>query len=161
VSTAAKLIDEPPLVVLPSLAVAVGLNEALALQQIHFRGRDAAGGWWRASMSEVRTQFPFWSEATLKRTLRRLRQLGLIEVEQGGTDRTNRYRIDHQALAKRVPRARGGQVDPMEGVRLASNRPDGRGQVAPVSSLSLKRNGNGRGKDAPTPGKYVGLEREL
>ncbi|MCP6757123.1 replication protein RepO, partial [Klebsiella pneumoniae] len=32
----ALLINEPPLQVLPSLAKAIGLNEALILQQIHY-----------------------------------------------------------------------------------------------------------------------------
>jgi hypothetical protein len=31
-----KLIDEYPLVVLPSLAVDYGLNEAIVIQQIHY-----------------------------------------------------------------------------------------------------------------------------
>ena len=30
------LIDEPPLMVLPSLAAVIGLNEAIMLQQIHY-----------------------------------------------------------------------------------------------------------------------------
>ena len=34
--TSKLLVDEPPLIVLPSLAVAIGLAEAILLQQIHY-----------------------------------------------------------------------------------------------------------------------------
>ena len=45
-----KLLPEPPLLVLPSLATRVGLNEAIVLQQVHFKSRHAADGWWRAGL---------------------------------------------------------------------------------------------------------------
>lgn len=158
----AKLIEEPPLVVLPSLAVAIGLNEAIALQQLHFRGRDNAGGWWRATMRDLQRQFPFWSERTVRRTLKSLGDQKLIRVEQEGTDRTNRYCVDHQALAKRVPAAGHGQSGRMEGASLPADRPHGNGQSGRVSLLSSKRNSNDKRGEAPAPGKqtkYAGLER--
>lgn len=38
------LIEEPPLQVLPSLAVTIGLNEAIIIQQIHYWLRDSRNG---------------------------------------------------------------------------------------------------------------------
>lgn len=35
----ARLYNEPPLTVSPSLAAAVGLNEAILLQQVHYTAR--------------------------------------------------------------------------------------------------------------------------
>lgn len=130
----AKLIPEPPLLVLPSLATSVGLNEAIALQQIHYRARESADGWWRASVPQLRAEFPFWSENTIKRTFAKLRREGLVAVRQGGTDRTNQYQV---------------QYDPVHRLSSAPKRPDASAQSAPVSYLSSKREGNGKRGDAP------------
>jgi len=96
------LLREPPLVVLPSLAVAVGLNEALLLQQIHFRSTTERGGdgWVRRTRKAWRVEFPFWSEDTIKRALRALRDRGLIEAEMVETadGREPRYRIVYEAV---------------------------------------------------------------
>ena len=44
------LITEPPLLVLPSLAIAIGLNEAIFLQQLHYwlqqAGKERDGRRW-------------------------------------------------------------------------------------------------------------------
>ena len=59
------LINEPPLQVLPSLACAVGLNEALILQQFHYwlqHSNNIKDGhkWIYNSYQEWHKQFPFW-----------------------------------------------------------------------------------------------------
>jgi hypothetical protein len=140
----AKLLPEAPLLVLPSLAVAVGLNDAIVLQQLHYRSRVSADGWWRAGFKELCREFPFWSEATIKRTLTSLRQAGFVEARQLGTDRANRYRIDYSALREQV-RATGGQIDPVERVTLASKRSGASDQSAPIP-IGGKRNNNKRGE---------------
>jgi hypothetical protein len=77
------LIDDRPILVLPRLAQMIGLNEAIALQQIHYwlapyedRGdlRHYHDGryWIYNSLPEWRKQFPFWSERTIQRILRDL-----------------------------------------------------------------------------------------
>lgn len=113
------LIDEPPLQVLPSLAVAVGLNEGIILQQIHYwiqhkradpekYGASFQGGvpWVYNSIPDWQKQFPFWSDRTIQRALESLRQQGLLIVAQLAADtrdRTNWYRIDYEALARITP----------------------------------------------------------
>ena len=108
------LIDDYPLVVLPRLAVAVGLNEGLILQQIHYwakvKQRDPSHYeasfrdgrcWVYNSLAEWHEQFPFWSTDTISRALISLKKQGLIVVEQFGKsdwDRTNWYAIDYDAL---------------------------------------------------------------
>lgn len=126
-----KLLPEAPLLVLPSLATVVGLNEAIVLQQLHYRARIAPDGWWQAGVRELCREFPFWSEPTVKRTLRGLRRDGLVEVRQLGTDRTNRWRIDYAALKQRVHELRG-QSDPLHRVNLSTNRSAASGQSDPI-----------------------------
>jgi hypothetical protein len=141
-----KLLREPPLIVLPSLATEVGLTEAIVLQQIHFRGRITAKGWWRAGPLDLQREFPFLSPATIKRALTRLRRADLVKVRKAGGDRTNRYRIDYTALAKRLPVVPGqsdleggkdaGQIDPCPSPAIGSDRPD------PVKEEALTQEGN-------------------
>ena len=76
------LIAEPPLQVLPSLAVAFGLNEAIFLQQLHYlllhKGHWRDGRkWYYNTYPEWQTVFPFWSEPTLRRIIKRLEQQAL------------------------------------------------------------------------------------
>lgn len=105
------LIDEPPLQVIPALAAVVGLNEAIILQQLHYWARRSTQTheghlWVYNTLGQWRAQFPFWSEDTIKRTFRRLREQGLVVVAQLAPDtrnRTNWYRIDYDALGAISP----------------------------------------------------------
>ena len=101
------LIHEPPLQVLPSLAVAVGLNEAIVLQQIHYwlqRSQNEINGhlWVYNSVAEWKKQFPFWATNTIVRTLTSLRTSGVVVAEHlsdNPRDRSLYYRIDYDVLA--------------------------------------------------------------
>lgn len=89
------LIDEHPLVVLPSLAKEIGLNEAIMLQQIHFwiskRKHLKDGRYWVYNTYDGWTeQFPFWSKSTTIRILKRLEDSELII-----TGNHNRLKIDN------------------------------------------------------------------
>ena len=107
------LIDEHPLQVLPSLAVAIGLNEAMFVQQLHYwhaRKKEAGderffrdGRWWNYNTyEEWHEQFPFWSIATLKRVIRSAEEGGYVvstsEYNERKGDQTKWYAIDHAAL---------------------------------------------------------------
>lgn len=102
------LINEPPLQVLPSLAVKIGLNEAIVLQQVHYwleRSKTSVNGhlWVYNSVSEWRTQFPFWSDDTIGRALKSLRARGVVVAEQLSPDARDRslyYRIDYSVLSE-------------------------------------------------------------
>jgi len=82
------LIDEPPLQVQASLAVLIGLNEAIALQQLHYwmtnpkcLGEvDPAGNKWIYNSYEEWQQknFPFWSTKTIQRTFLSLEKMDLV-----------------------------------------------------------------------------------
>lgn len=100
------LINEPPLQVLPTLAKAIGLNEAIILQQIHFLtqyGKSKAGHKWVAkTATEWGEIFPFWSVVTIRRALANLRTTGLVEAtgehNKANYDKTLWYRVNYPAL---------------------------------------------------------------
>lgn len=88
------LIDEHPLLVLPSLAAKIGLNEAIMLQQIHFwiskQKHFHDGKYWVYNTYDGWVeQFPFWSKSTIIRILKRLEEGGFVE-----TANYNRMKID-------------------------------------------------------------------
>lgn len=122
------LIDEPPLQVLPSLAVKVGLNEALILQQCHYWLRISNNvhdghKWIYNSYSKWQAQFPFWSERTIRRAINSLEKDGYLIVgnyNKAGFDNTKWYRIDYDKLVDRRP----GQNDQTS----RPDCPDGPGQ---------------------------------
>ena len=100
------LIDEPPLQVLPSLAVRIGLCEAMLIQQIHYwlqrvKPLDDGYCWIYNTVKEWQKQFPFWSENTIFRHLQNLRESGVLIAEQkspNSFDKTMYYRINYEKL---------------------------------------------------------------
>lgn len=104
------LFDESPLVIQPSLAKAIGLNEAIVLQQIHYwlqgnkSGKEIEGvRWIYNSLAEWKEQFPFWSESTIYRALQSLEEKKLIQIgefNQRKYDRTKWYTINYVTVLK-------------------------------------------------------------
>lgn len=102
------LISEPPLQVLPTLAVRVGLKEAIVLQQFHYwlqrSGNNRDGyKWVYNSYEEWHKQFPFFSKVTLRRTINSLEKQGYLvsgNYNKAGFDKTKWYRIDYQRMNK-------------------------------------------------------------
>lgn len=103
------LINESPLQVLPSLAVAIGLNEAIVVQQVHYwLGMKGVGEvknghkWVYNTIPQWQAQFPFWSTDTVRRTLVSLREKRVLIGERladNAFDKTMYYRIDYDVLA--------------------------------------------------------------
>jgi hypothetical protein len=100
------LLSESPLVVLPSLACAIGLNEAIILQQVHYwlssSKTDVNGQKWvYNTVKQWADQFPFLSEQTIARALKTMRESGILIAEQLASDRFDKtlfYRINYDAL---------------------------------------------------------------
>lgn len=96
------LIDCVPLLVLPELAVEVGIEASVVLQQLHWLLRDKRNGrvigehrWIYNTYEEWLVQFPWMSIRTIQRTFLRLEKDGYIESCQpeGGVSRRKYYRI--------------------------------------------------------------------
>ncbi|CAM3260636.1 hypothetical protein FITA111629_13475 [Filibacter tadaridae] len=100
------LIEESPLQVLPSLAMEVGLNEAIVLQQLHFLSlistnvRDGHKWVYKTVDQWKNEEFPFWSIDTIKRAIRRLEDSGYIisttSYNRMKMDKTKWYRINYK-----------------------------------------------------------------
>lgn len=88
------LINESPLLILPSLAKEIGLNEAIVLQQMHFwiskeKHFEDNRYWVYNTYDGWANQFPFWSRSTVIRTINSLEKRGIVE-----TDNFNKMKID-------------------------------------------------------------------
>jgi len=142
VSSSKLLIDEQPIQVLPSLACAIGLNEAMVLQQLHWRLRysknQANGLYWVFDKYEVWQQehFPFWSLDTVKRIFRNLEKMNLVissdKLNQFKLDRTKWYTINYGALNALDTT---GKIAPPSVQNTTSSRAkchDTTGQIAPL-----------------------------
>ncbi|MCL9630907.1 conserved phage C-terminal domain-containing protein [Enterobacter ludwigii] len=132
------LMPSRPIVINPDLAYSIGLNEAIALQQVNYWLKETTSGlerdgvrWIYNTNEQWLEQFPFWSESTLKRTFTRLKSLGVLKVEQlnkSQRDMTNFYTINYESELLdevKVTKSKSsncalpsGQNEPMEEVKV-------------------------------------------
>ncbi|PTY76826.1 replication protein [Heyndrickxia sporothermodurans] len=109
------LINDNPLMVIPSLAVRIGMNEAVVLQQIHYwlqlsSNEKEGKKWVYNSYKEWQAQFPFWSESTIKRVINSLEKQGYLQsanFNQSKMDKTKWYTINYEILGETE-----NQIDP-------------------------------------------------
>lgn len=103
------LISEPPLQVIPSLAVELkSVDKAIMLQQIHYwlqRSNNIVDGhrWVYNTAADWQKQFPWLTTKTVQRYLKDLCDRGLLitgNYNKANFDRTKWYRIDYSALDK-------------------------------------------------------------
>jgi hypothetical protein len=107
------LIPSRPLQLIPELAVQIGLNEALVLQQLHYwldesKHEHDGRRWIYNTLGEWQAQFPFWSEDTLQRIMKSLKTQGLVIIKQfnkSNWDRTNWYTIEYEAVENLVEKS--------------------------------------------------------
>ena len=101
------LINEPPLMVLPSLAVKIGLNEAIFVQQLHYllqmsQNHKDGKSWVYNTLEEWSDIFPFLSLATLRRVIKSLENSKILAtsttMNRYKVDRTKWYSLDYDVL---------------------------------------------------------------
>lgn len=110
------LLDETPLIVIPRLAQAVGLNEAIVLQQLHWLLQGEHNGkmianqrWIFNTVEQWRAQyFRFWSVRTIKTIFSNLSRMKLIETCQpeGRISRRKYYRVNVEEVTRISDRAK-------------------------------------------------------
>lgn len=136
------LLKVKPLVISPMLAMRIGINEAIVLQQICYWLEDTTAGieydgkrWVYNSINAWNEQFPWWTAKTIQRTVSSLKKMGLIYVEQlkkRQHDQTNYYAInyasplltdtDNLSLSREtICPNRKGQSVPMDKVNLSQS----------------------------------------
>jgi len=104
------LIDDYPLLVLPSLAVKIGLHESIVLQQIHYwliineskqQCFEDGHYWTFSSYENFVKQFPFWNVRTIQGIILKLENKGYLisaNYNKYGYDKTKWYRIDYRMI---------------------------------------------------------------
>lgn len=101
------LINENPIMIIPSLALKIGINEAVMLQQVHdwlakSKHQKEGRTWIDNTYKDWQEHIPFWSESTIKRAVKSLEQQGLLITanwNQAKLDNTKWYSIDYEKLA--------------------------------------------------------------
>lgn len=106
------LFDKRLLIINPSLACLIGLNESILLQQIHYwiekkkeNQTDFHDGhyWVYNTYKAWQRQFPFWSISTIKRIISSLEKKGILlsgNFNKMTIDRTKWYSINYELLDK-------------------------------------------------------------
>ena len=110
------------------IAVEYGLNEAIILQKIHYwtklnakDNRNLRNGyyWVYVTLDDLSGQLPFFSKSTIQRTLKNLKDEGVLIVSnynQRKYDKTVWYRIDYEKLEKTLKAY--GQIDHIDIVKM-------------------------------------------
>ena len=98
-----SLLPERPLIISPTLAATIGLEEAVMLQvlaelihgkEICRRASNPSLDWAVLSDSDFQTAFPFWVSVDIRRVQNSLQNLGLIVVDPIAESRTGFYAIN-------------------------------------------------------------------
>lgn len=101
------LIDESPLQVLPSLAIAIGLPKAIFIQQLHYlltiSTNQVDGHIWvyNSARQWHDDNFPFWDTRTIQRIIADLEKDKILvsgKYNRLKIDRTKWYRLDYERL---------------------------------------------------------------
>lgn len=151
------LIDESPLQVLPTLAVKIGLNEAIFIQQVHYwlrtldksKSRDSDFGgrrWIYNTLDGWKENFPFWSPSTIRRVISNCESLGVLlsrRPNASGWDQTKFYSIDYERLNDIAgdPLASGLEDDTKDAKKVGS-------EFFPATGDIVKNPGAARALDA-------------
>lgn len=119
------LIDEHPITFHSTLALAIGVNEAILLQKINLwlncKPHNADGrSWIYNTYKSWSEQLPFWSESTIKRIIKNLFDMEILikgNFNKSKFDKTVWYSIDYDKLdaivAQKARNSRLGQIDPI------------------------------------------------
>lgn len=139
------LLNSRPLVIIPELAVAIGLKEAIVLQQIHYwcninqesRKNYRDGYYWvYNSYSEWEKQFPWWCERTIKTIFGSLKKRGILisgNYNKLRMDRTKWYRINYDALERLTTHIPSCNICTMDGAEFTQ----------PIPEINTEINNNG------------------
>lgn len=102
------LIDDHPIQVLPKLAVEIGLNEAIFVQQLHYWINGRSGKfiqgkkWVYNTYKDWEEQFPFWSNATVRRVINSCEKQEMIitssAYNRAGFDKTKWYTVNYEHI---------------------------------------------------------------
>ncbi|WP_211062123.1 DnaD domain-containing protein [Heyndrickxia faecalis] len=124
------LLDERPIIVIPSLAEKIGLNEAIILQQLNYwlqKSNHIYEGkpWVYNTYEDWEEQFPFWSISTIRRAISKLEKEGFIitnNFNRSQIDKTKWYTIDFEKVERlNSPSVQNEQSTAQNGQTIVQN----------------------------------------
>lgn len=141
------LLEDRPLMVLPKLAEAIGLENAIVVQQLFWLMKNPANGktideerWIFNTYQTWQEQyFPFWSERTLRRIFTELEGLKIIQTCQpeGVMSRRKYYRIGNGI----VNLLRKGKLSkPVKSRSGQKARIDSHSRPVPITETTIREN---------------------
>lgn len=165
------LINESPLQVQPTLAKLIGLNEAIFLQQLHywlgaskFIRNDKK--WIYNTYAEWVEQLKYISISTLKRTIKSLKDQGLLCVEQFDNKRSNQvnyYTINYDILDK-IGENKQQVTEFIDESKLSqcigSNWSDASGQNEPMDGVKMNQSSSGQNEPIYNTREYQETTQE-
>lgn len=165
------LINESPLQVQPTLAKLIGLNEAIFLQQLHywlgaskFIRNDKK--WIYNTYAEWVEQLKYISISTLKRTIKSLKDQGLLCVEQFDNKRSNQvnyYTINYDILDK-IGESEKQVVDFIDKSKMnqsiGSNWSNPLGQNEPMDKVKMNQSSLGQNEPIYNTREYQETTQE-
>ncbi len=150
------------------VALAVGLNESIVVQQLRYllstveddpRHEFEGRVWvWNSYAQWANEQIPFLSEQTIKRTMHNLEVNGIVLSRQRNSyDRTKLYSIDEDVLARVVSAsARASAFEASRHQRATRFIPSA--QIEPMEGSDLTPS-NGRGRPLEGVGVQPSIQR--
>lgn len=151
-----------PLLVYPSLAKEIGLNEAIIISQVHYWLQKSTnfrdGHWWiYHKYREWESEFPFWSKNTIIRAITSLRDDGYLitdKFNKAGYDKTLWYRIDYSKLNALQLNDEQNNLRPSKQKNEVGSYPEWVGKVPKMGkpipeTLQRLKNNSGAGISSP------------
>lgn len=149
--------DEQYLQVPPTLACAIGLNEAIVFQYLHWQTMNPKSGkvidghkWvWNTYSEWQKDHFPWWSIDTIKRIFQSLEARGFVESIQpeGGKSRIKYYRTNKAALKNLTyERYQQGNLPSSSSGQNASIHDEGKMPPSYSTVITQKLHSNGKSR---------------
>ena len=146
------LIPERPLLISPTLAATIGLEETVMLHVLgeliamqHALAEPGAEQqrWVELDLEQLQRVLPFWAPIDIRRIQSNLRELGLLKISEGLTQNAQRFEIDDGVKAAQTTKSTPSTAFataqyPEDGSRRAGEVP------WPRSANLWTRNGTGQ-----------------
>ena len=102
------ILNDRPLIIIPALALTIGKNESVILQQLHYwmkRSKNIREDrkWVYFTYDQLREQIPYISKSTIRRSILKLEKSGLItsnNFNKMKMDHTKWYTINYEKLSE-------------------------------------------------------------
>ncbi|MEK5444735.1 MULTISPECIES: DnaD domain-containing protein [unclassified Fredinandcohnia] len=126
------LLNERPIIVVPTLAKLLGTNESIILQQIHYwlqRSKHIKLNrkWVYLTYDQLVEQIPFLSKSTIRRTILKLENKGYLTSQNFNRlklDKTKWYSINYENLNELKDEGFGEDLTSLEEKLIPSDQPE-------------------------------------